>query len=183
MSSNAPAENEKTTVNISKFNLNAFVPRKPFFSYTATEPFQPCSTSKTEYIVYPSDTAIGLDDRLLRSLQKLISRNSYTIKTGPGLFFNQKGPTDGVGSDQIYIDCQPVGHSENEEIVITDSGSSADKITTENIMQNKYFQMFLGCIVFLVLIYVVKLLVYSYKPATDALNAATTGAKNVITGK
>jgi len=182
MASNAPAEGEKTTVNISRFNLNAFVPRKPFFSYTATEPFQPCSTTKTDYIVYPSDTAIGLAEKVLGALDKLISINSYNIKTGPGLFFNEKGPTSGVGSDQIYIDCQPVGHSENEEIVITDSGSSADKITTENIMQNKYFQMFLGCVIFIVLIAGIKFLVYSYKPVGNAINVVTNTGKSVLTG-
>jgi carbonic anhydrase len=183
MASNAPAEGEKTTVNISRFNLNAFVPRKPFFSYTATEPFQPCSTTKTEYIVYSSETAIGIAEKVLRSLQKLVTENVYDIKPSPGLFFNEKGPTNGVGSGQIYIDCQPVGESEEEEIIITDSGSSSDSVTTEDIMQNKYFQMFLGCIIFVALITLIRLLVYSYKPAIDALNAATSGAKNVITNK
>lgn len=181
MASNAPAEGEKTTVNISRFNLNSFVPRKPFFSYTATEPFQPCSTSKTEYIVYSPDTAIGLPEIILKGLQKLISKNSYTIKTGPGLFFNQKGPTSGVGSDQIYIDCQPVGQSEDEKIIVTDSGSSVGTITAENIMQNKYFQIFLGCIIFLALIVAIKFLVYSYKPVSDAVNTVKNTGKNVLT--
>ena len=164
LATNAPAEGEKTTVAISRFNLNAFVPRKHFFSYTATEPFQPCSSNLIEYIVFPSDSAIGLAEKVLSGLQKVISKNSYNIKTGPGLFFNEKGPTNGVGSDQIYIDCQPVGESDEQDIIITDSGSSADTVTTQNIMDNIYFQMFLGCIIFLVIIVIVKFFVYAYKP-------------------
>ena len=174
MASNAPANGEKTTVAISRFNLNAFVPRKPFFSYTATEPFTPCDTGKIEYIVFPSNTAIGLSEKVVSGLQKVITKNSYTVKTGPGLFFNEKGPSNGVGSDQIYIDCQPVGESDEQDIIITDSGTSADTITTQNIMENVYFQMFLGCIIFLVIIIVVKFFVYAYKPSN-----AITASKNV----
>ena len=165
MASNAPAEGEKTTVAISIFNLNAFVPRKPFFSYTATEPFQPCENNKVEYIIFPSDSAIGLAEKVIKGLQKVISENSYTVKTGPGLFFNEKGPSNGAGSDQIYIDCQPVGESEEQDIIITDSGSSADAVTTQDIMQNMYFQMFLGCIIFLVIIVIIRFIVYAYNPS------------------
>jgi len=165
VSTNAPAVDEKTTVSLSRFNLNAFVPRKPFFSYTASEPYQPCSTNIVEYIVFPSDSAIGLAEFVLKSLQKVIDANSYDIKPSPGLFFNPKGPTSGAGSGEIYIDCQPVGESDEEEIIITDSGSSSGSMTTEELMQNKYFQMFLGCLIFLVLVYVINLGVGSVNPA------------------
>ena len=165
VASNAPAEDEKTTVAISRFNLNAFVPRKPFFSYTATEPFQPCSSGKIEYIVFSTDTAIGVGEKVIGALQKVISENSYDIKLSPGLFFNEKGPTNGPGSDQIYIDCQPVGESDEQEIMVTDSGSSVSSITFENIMENKYFIMFLGCISFIIIIFLIKTAVYSFKPA------------------
>ena len=46
VATNAPTIDEQTTVTISNFNLNAFVPKKPFFSYTATEPYQPCNEGK-----------------------------------------------------------------------------------------------------------------------------------------
>jgi carbonic anhydrase len=164
VASNAPAEDEKTTVAISRFNLNAFVPRKPFFSYTASEPYQPCSDGKVEYIVYPAASAIGLAERVLFALQKVIAANSYDIKPSPGLFFNPKGPSSGATSGEIYIDCQPVGESEEEKIIVTDSGSSAESMTVDDLLQNKYFQMFLGCLIFLIIIYIVKLLIDSYNP-------------------
>jgi len=164
VASNAPAEYEKTTVQISRFNLNAFVPRKPFFSYTASEPYQPCSTNLIEYIVYPADSAIGVAERVLNALQKVIKENSYDIKPSPGLFFNQKGPSSGAGSGEIYIDCQPVGESEEETIIVTDSGSSADSITLDDLKQNKIFQMVLGCLIFLVIVYVINLFIGAYNP-------------------
>ena len=164
VASNAPAEDEKTTVQISRFNLNAFVPRKPFFSYTASEPYQPCSSALVEYIVYPTDSAIGVAERVLNALQKVIQANSYDIKPSPGLFYNQKGPSSGASSGEIYIDCQPVGDSEEETIIVTDSGSYADSMTKEELMQNKYFQMFLGCLIFLVIVYVIDLIIASYNP-------------------
>jgi len=176
VSSNAPADSEKTTVSLSRFNLNAFVPRKPFFSYTASEPYQPCSTGNVEYIVYPSDSAIGLAERILAALQKVIAANSYDIKPSPGLFFNPKGPTSGAGSGEIYIDCQPVGESDEDKIIVTDSGSSSESMTAEELMQNKYFQMFLGCIIFLVLVYIINLLVGSVNPANPVKNALKGGS-------
>jgi len=183
VSSNAPASGEKTTVSLSRFNLNAFVPRKPFFSYTATEPYQPCSTDNVEYIVYPSDSAIGLAERVLTALQKVITTNNYDIKSSPGLFFNPKGPTSGAGSGEIYIDCQPVGESDEEKIIVTDSGSSSESMTTEELMQNKYFQMFLGCLIFLVIVYFVNLLVGSFNPpkvGSGSGSGSASGIKNVF---
>jgi len=169
VASNAPAEDEQTTVSISRFNLNAFVPRKPFFSYTGTEPFQPCSTGKNEYIVFNTDSAIGVSERVLGALQKVISENSYDIKLSPGLFFNEKGPSNGAGSGQIYIDCQPVGESEEQDIIVTDSGSSSgENLTIDNIMENKYFIIFLGCISFVVIMLIIKFGISAIRPAAKA---------------
>lgn len=164
IASNAPAENEKTTVQISRFNLNAFVPRKPFFSYTASEPYQPCSTGLVEYVVFPGDSVIGISEKVLKSLQKVIQANSYDIKPSPGLFFNPKGPTSGSDSGEIYIDCQPVGESDEETIIVTDSGSSSESMSMEELMSNMYFQMFLGCLIFLVIIFIINLLIASFTP-------------------
>jgi carbonic anhydrase len=180
VASNAPAENEKTTIAISRFNLNAFVPRKPFFSYTGTEPFQPCSSGKNEYIVFSTETAIGVGEKVIGALQKVISENAYDIKPSPGLFFNEKGPTNGPGSDQIYIDCQPVGESDEQEIMVTDSGSSASSISFENITENKYFVMLLGCIIFVVIILVVKFIISSFKPAAKIAEQALKQTGSVL---
>jgi carbonic anhydrase len=178
VATNAPTTDEKTTVTISNFNLNEFVPKKPFFSYTATEPYQPCNEGKNEYIVFATDSAIGLADIILSALKKVISENAYDIKPSPGLFYNQKGPSSNVSSSQIYIDCQPVGESEEEDIIVTNSGSSTGHFTTENIMENKYFQMVLGAIIFVVIIFLIQFLVSALKPTTGGSAAS----KNIFQG-
>ena len=182
VATNAPAETEQTTVNISRFNLNAFVPRKPFFSYSASEPYQPCSSNKNEYIVFSSENAIEVTEKVMTSLHHVITENVYDIKTGPGLFFNEKGPSTAGGSDQIYIDCQPVGESEEEEIIVTDSGSGSSTMTASELMQNKYFQMFLGAIIFIALIYIIRILVNMYVPKTggSVTSGITVGGKKMF---
>lgn len=183
VATNAPTTDEQTTVTISNFNLNAFVPKKPFFSYTGTEPYQPCNESKNEYIVFATESAIGLSDIILSALKKVITENAYDIKPSPGLFFNQKGPSSNVSSGQIYIDCQPVGESEEEDVIVTDSGSgsSTEMFTTENIMENKYFQMFLGALIFVAIIFFIKFLVGALKPMTGGSSAAA-ATKNIMGG-
>lgn len=172
---NAPADGEQTTVNISRFNLNALVPRKPFFSYTATEPYQPCSTSKNEYIVFTlSDGSIGITKDILDKLHSIINANEYDIKKGASLFYNEKGPTNADRDGEIYIDCQPVGQSEEEEIMVTDTGSSSFNFNTGDIMNNKYFQMFLGSLIFIAIVYLVKI-------GLDSYGAKHGGATNLDT--
>jgi len=155
---NAPAEDEQTTVNISRFNLNELVPRKPFFSYTASEPYQPCSTNKNEYVVFTlSDSSIGITKKTLDKLHSVIKKNAYDVKSGASLFYNEKGPDSSEKDGQIYIDCQPVGQSEEEEIIVTDTSSSPSfNVNTGNIMNNTYFQMFLGSLIFVAIIYLIK---------------------------
>lgn len=178
VASNAPSVDEKTTISISNFNLNAFVPKNPFFSYTATEPYQPCNKSKNDYIVYASDSSIGLTDSVLSVLKKVITKNAYDIKPSPGLYYNEKGPSSKVDSSQIYIDCQPVGHSEEKEVIITNSGSSSTFFKGENIMQNNIFQVFLGVIIFIVIIYLIQFLMGGLKPTTAAARKIMVGTNN-----
>lgn len=180
VATNAPTTDEETTVTISNFNLNAFVPKKPFFSYTGTEPYQPCNEGKNEYIVFANDSAIPLSDVILSALKKVISENAYDIKPSPGLFFNQKGPSSNTSSGQIYIDCQPVGNSKEEDVIVTNSGSSSSTghFTSENIMNNKFFQMFLGALIFVIIIFLIQFLVGALKPTTGS---SSTG-KNIFQG-
>ena len=71
MSSNAPSEGEETIVNIDNFNLSNFVPRKPFFSYTATQPYQPC-VDIVNYIVFePSQSSLSITPDILTKLKKI----------------------------------------------------------------------------------------------------------------
>ena len=109
---------ESTTVNVDQFNLQNLVPNKPFFTYSATEPYQPC-TATVEYIVFNESDGLDILEDTLKQLQTIIAANAYDIKTGPKLYYNESGPKISSGDGQIYIDCQPVGQSEETEVVST----------------------------------------------------------------
>jgi carbonic anhydrase len=182
LAKNAPADGEQTTVSISRFNLNAFVPRKPFFSYTASEPYQPCSTNKNEYVVFTlSDGSIGITKDTLDKLQSVITTNAYDVKTG-SLFYNEKGPVSSDRDGQIYIDCQPVGQSEEEEIIVTDTGSSSFDFNTSNIMNNTYFQMFLGSLIFVAIIYLIKVCLDLYRNKSGGSPETPASVVNTLMG-
>ena len=145
-----------------KYNLNSFIPKKPFYMYNATEPWSPCSTQKCNYIVFDpsSETNIYIP---LEYFNKLIVINShkYTVKpiiteSKNFLSFNPDGPSI-VNSDEIYIDCQPVGESDESKTVVTDSeytGFSSD-INAASVLNNIFVQIVIGSIIFVLFILIV----------------------------
>ena len=165
VANNAPAEGEATTVNIPKFNISEFVPRKPFFSYSATEPYQPCSSS-VDYIVFsPLQGSLDIMPETLTKLQSIITSNPYDIKTGPNLFYNEKGPSiNNAGYGEIYIDCQPVGSSDETTEIVTDMGSSLNQFTLNDLLKNPFVKLFLGTLLFILVLYVIKYLLGFIKP-------------------
>jgi carbonic anhydrase len=178
VANSAPADGESTTVNVPKYNLTALVPNKPFFSYSATEPYQPCSGS-VEYIVYvPLNAALDIADDTLKKMETFISTNPYDIKTGPKLFFNETGPRKGgaVGDD-IYIDCQPVGESEETtDVVVEESDGSID---IEGLMDNPIVKILVGSLVFVIILYGIKYALGMFKPPKGG---AVEAAVEVIKG-
>lgn len=165
VASNAPSDGETTVVNVPKFNLDFLVPKKPFFSYSATEPYQPC-TENVEYIVFaPLEASLDMMPDSLTKLQSIIKSNSYDIKTGPNLFYNDKGPSmGGTGDGQIYIDCQPVGSSEDTTEIITDTGTSSYPTNIIDWLKNPVVKLFIGSLIFIVLLYGIKYLLSMLKP-------------------
>jgi len=143
-SNNAPANGESTTVNVKKYNLNLFVPKKAYYSYSATEPYQPCSTD-VDYIVYePLNTTMDISLDSLTKLRTFITSNPYDVKKGVALFYNEKGAKNSsIEGDQIYIDCQPVGQSESTETVITTT-STPISLDLSTILNNPIVKLILG---------------------------------------
>lgn len=179
VSNNAPADGESTTVNILNYNLNLIVPKKPFFSYTATEPYQPCS-STVDYVVYdPSIASLDIIDETLEKLILIVTNNPYDIKTGPSLFYNEKGATgkgDGDGGE-IYIDCQPVNESEESVNVVTDNGS----FSYEDWLKLPGVKLIMGALIFIVILYGLKYLLSLLKPIKGGSNIIKAGT-DVIKG-
>lgn len=175
IASNAPSDGEATTVNIPKFNLDFLVPKKPFFSYSATEPYQPCSEN-VDYIVFaPLQGSLDIMPETLTKLQSIISSNPYDIKSGASLFYNEKGPSmGGAGGGEIYIDCQPVGSSDETTEIVTDMGSSPYPTTVSDWLNNPLVKLILGSLLFIVLLYVVKYVLNMIKPAKGGAVEAVT---------
>jgi carbonic anhydrase len=179
VASNAPSEGETTTVNVPKFNLDYLVPKRPFFSYSATEPYQPCS-SDVEYIVFsPLEASLDIMPESLTTLQSVIASNPYDIKTGPNLFFNEKGSRmGGADGGEIYIDCQPVGSSDETTEIITDIGNSSYPTNISDWLKNPLFKLILGSFVFIFILYFVKYLLNMFKPTKGgAVETVTEGIK------
>ena len=102
VATNAPSEGDSTNLNISDFNLQNIVPRKPYFAY---------SSDRIDSIVFGLLDAIPLSSATIKKLQQIIK--PYLIDTPDApLFYNSSGPVSGTKiGDGIYISCQPTGSS------------------------------------------------------------------------
>jgi carbonic anhydrase len=168
----APSDGESTTVNIPRYNLSSIVPKKPFFSYSATEPYQPCSSS-VEYIVFdPLQASLNMMPDTLKKLQSIITSNPYTIKKGPNLFYNEKGAGQGAAGNDIYIDCQPVGSSDETTEVVTDMGGAT--MSFGDWLINPLVKLVLGSLLFIFILYAIKKFLTLFKPAKGGSIEAST---------
>jgi len=146
VASNAPSEGETTNLNISNFNIQTIIPRKPYFYY---------NNNNTDWIVFGSLEAIPLSSTTISTLQQIIK--PFPIPTPGGeLFYNSKGPISGLPiSDGIYISCQPTGSSEEETAVTYDKQTTSFDFS--NILQSPIFQMLImiivGIILFIIIFY------------------------------
>jgi len=160
--SNAPSVNETTNLNISNFNLNTFVPKKPFFAYSGT------SGIVGQVIVFGNNYAIPLNSSVLTSLSQIITQYPITI-TGGNLFYNSTGPNSvQVNNDGIYISCQPTGSS-SEETQVTYNNKNPVSLngnsTFNNQTFNKGLQVFIGCIIFIV-VFLILNFIYNFLTST-----------------
>jgi hypothetical protein len=148
VASNAPSEGDSTNLNISNFNLQNIVPRKPFFTYT---------NDTTDWIVFGKIDAIPLSSSTISTLQQIIT--PYQIGTpGGDLYYNSKGPISGVQiGDGIYISCQPTGSSDEKTAVEYDKTPSSTTIDMSNILKSETFKtiitIILGIILFIIIFY------------------------------
>lgn len=163
MTASAPSDGESTTVYMDDFTLDAFVPKKPFFSYTAIQPYQPCVGNVDLVVFAPNIADCYITDDSLSKLNTIILQNSYTIKTGPLLFINSKGPGSSAMSDEIFIDCKPVDKS-SEQIKVTKTtgagaSSSSSTFDINTITESPLFQMFLTSLLFIFIILIFSLFI------------------------
>lgn len=116
---------ESVSLGIDNYNLDYIIPKKPFFSYTGTLLYPPC-TGNYNYIVFDKANAINISTNSLRQLRKVISPLDAPIRdTEP--FYNKLGPNvENGGDSQIYIDCNPTGNDGQVLLYNNDSGDNGD---------------------------------------------------------
>lgn len=171
MAKNAPAEGDSTTIKMNNYNLNFFVPKKPFYSYTGIEPYQPCS-EKVNYIVYDaSEIYLDMPQSVYDNFKKIIKENYYTVKSGLPFFYNPKGSNTAT-NDDIYIDCQPVDQSEETTEVVNDTSSSID-FSFEDLKNNDVFKFIVAVVIFLIFIYLLYGLISMFKLVSKGINKAS----------
>lgn len=153
MASTAPAEGESANVSMDNFTMDSFVPKKPYYSYTAIQPYQPCVGDVDLIVFTPLMAKCNISTASLNKLSAIISANDYTIKTGPLLFFNEKGPGSAVVGDEIYIDCKPINKSV-EETMITQSGSESSSMNINSILESPAFQILISSLLFILILFV-----------------------------
>lgn len=122
-SARAPTEGSSITLSMGDFTLENFIPHKRgFFSYNGTLPYEPCNGDYS-YVVYSSDDALNISQKIMKVLKQIIKITSVKIKPTE-LFFNKLGANTSSLKDDIYIDCQPVGSDGQLLVNETASGSS-----------------------------------------------------------
>jgi hypothetical protein len=146
VATNAPSSGDSTNLNISNFNLQNIVPRKPFFAY---------SSGSNDFIVFGELDAIPLSSSTISKLQQIIKPFPVPTPKAP-LFYNSKGPISGLQiGDGLYISCQPTGSSEEETAVEYDKNTTSFDFS--NIFDSPVFKLLImiiiGCILFIIIFY------------------------------
>lgn len=122
---NAPRlENERASVSINNFNLNNIIPSAPYYTYSGPLPYDGCMPDSVyQYIAFhpTKDGALNIDLPHLEKLSDLIAYSNVAAvepSESTPVFFNPKGTTQNGfnGEDQIYIQCQPAGESEETKV-------------------------------------------------------------------
>jgi carbonic anhydrase len=149
MTKTANSVGQQTVFNNASFTLDKLVPMKPFFSYTGSLPYSPCSGSSYNYIVYNIDHAITMSKSAYKAFSKMIGVSQSQIQSGKGgLYYNKKGPKSSQGNeDEIYIECLPTGSSTEKILVEIDkSPESLFNFNISDAMNNGVVQILIGVI-------------------------------------
>ena len=143
----APKSGNKTSISLANYNLNNIIPKKPFYSF---------NTDGQDIITYGLEYAITIDAGTLTKLSTITKGVPNIIPANStSLFYNPKGPNSSgssSGTDDIYIDCQPINVSEETIQMSTENKLSMDyqlkseynaRDTLLKIFFNPWFQLLL----------------------------------------
>jgi carbonic anhydrase len=181
---------ESATPSVTDFTLNTIVPKAPYYNYRGFKPYDKCDGNKIyQYVVFNplNQGAIAIDFQSLRALRNALSASfilandttpediSYNSRgtslnnsTVPGEVSAYTGPGD--GDDQIYIQCQPTGESNDEKIFKEPKVPFAIDMNSKNDNLNNILFTIIGIVAIFIAYMVFKYLtafVSSYKVNTN----------------
>lgn len=146
----APIEPDTSeAISISDFNLNTIIPAAPYYTYTGPLPYNACKPGQNyQYVVFHPNRmgAITLSEESVKSLGALIHFSFIVAYPGQGVFYSEVGTTrKGEVGDGIYIQCTPVGESEEEVVVKQSTGLDVSKVPSD-LIQN-IFSVIIGIVI------------------------------------
>lgn len=170
MQRNAPTEGDSTTIMMNDYNLGKIIPKGEFHTYVANEPYQPCS-EMVNYIVYDANnSSLSITKDVHDNLIEIIADSGIKSKVnGTVQFFTNPKGSNTMTEDDIYIDCSPVGESEENTTVVNNYNSDNDN-SWNNLKKNVGFQMFIGIILFAII-----LIIFNYLAVAIGLIGKSSG--------
>jgi carbonic anhydrase len=110
----APNSGDTAVLTTSGFNLNKLIPRSEFYFYEGTLPFEPC-TGNYGIIVFKKNSFATMMPKTALQLSKLVTPSNITTKPGTTFYASSKSAST-TEDDEIYISCQPVGDSSDNQV-------------------------------------------------------------------
>jgi len=116
MTQSASTTGSSTIQGIPTFSVSDILPKKPFYTYTSTD-------NIITSIVFDLSNSINISSDaflIILNIPYELSSTSQTISISD-ISINSTGPIS-TTSDDIYIDCQPVGVDKVEEVLVPIQG-------------------------------------------------------------
>jgi hypothetical protein len=143
--SSALAENDRVTVNDTKFNLNSFVPQGQFYSYSGYD----LNNDVSNFVVFGIENTIPMSQIMFNSLTEIIQPISAQMKGG-SLFLNEKGPNSSSSSSSSR------STSASVTPIAADNPNLFPFIDSDTI--SSIIQIILNCLFFFAIFYIINFL-------------------------
>jgi hypothetical protein len=187
-----PEKGDKTTLNLSNNSLNIIVPKQPFFSFQTAK-------GGVDYIIF--ERGASINRKLLWEYQRFVfgktfSRNANKFirnvqnakpkmftQTDGKLFYNKdgaKGLTNGDGSDDVYIVCEPTDQADDNVFVKMEDyaqqmGFDFFSDGSSDVLKNPWVQAFILFIGILLLYAIIFKLMRYLKPVNADIKTGMSG--------
>lgn len=153
ISKKAPNNTNKATIPINTYNLQNIVPKQQYFSYSENN-----NSSNVNWIVF--SIPITLSNSSIKKLNQIIKpMTSVLTKNNSNLFINTQGPGSVVLDNQIYIDCKPVGESEETINIEVKKTNSDGYESFDDFINNPFVISLIAIIIFIITIYIANMLI------------------------